>query len=127
MTEVTRELLTTLEPEDIEVAGISPARLEELAQETGHVKVTCPHTGKPMVIDDRQLGTEVQSEHCDGSFVADWGSPVLLDPEPAAASESAAAMKSTTSNEPEASNGPASDQPGNPPHAPADGQPPQAE
>lgn len=84
LTEVSRELLTTLEPADIEVAGISPARLEELAEEPGHVKVICPQTGKPMVIDDRKLGTEVQSEHCDTSFVAEWGSPVLLDSEPAA-------------------------------------------
>lgn len=87
LTEVSRELLTTLEPEDIEVDGISPARLAELAQEPGHVKVTCPQSGKPMVIDDRQLGTEVQSEHCNESFVADWGSPVLLEPESAVGSD----------------------------------------
>lgn len=87
LTEVSRELLTTLEPEDIEVAGISPARLAELAQEPGHVKVTCPQSGKPMVIDDRQLGTEVQSEHCNESFVADWGAPVLLEPESAVGSD----------------------------------------
>ncbi len=87
LTEVSRELLTTLEPEDIEVAGISPARLEELAQEAGHVKVICPESGKPMVIDDRQLGTEVRSEHCDASFMADWGSPVLLDPQLSPATE----------------------------------------
>lgn len=78
LTEVTRTLLTTLEPEDIEVAGVAPSHLDVLAREPGHVKVTCPHSGKTMLIDDSQLGTEVQSEHCDKTFFADWGTPVLL-------------------------------------------------
>ncbi len=78
LTEVTRPLLTTLQSEDIEVAGLAPAHLEELAREPGHVRVTCPHTGKAMVIDDHYLGTEVQSEHCEQTFFAAWGMPVLL-------------------------------------------------
>lgn len=94
LTEVTRELLTTLEPEDIEVAGISQTRLETLAQEPGQVQVTCPHTGKPMVIDDHKLGTEVPSEHGGASFVADWGSPVLAAP---ASSPNSAAADSPAS------------------------------
>jgi hypothetical protein len=31
-----------------------------------------------MVIDDHQLGTEIKSEHCDKTFFADWGSPVIV-------------------------------------------------
>jgi len=76
VTQVSRELLTTLLPEDIEVDGVTPAYLEELAKEPGHVRVICPVTQKPMIIDDALLGTEVESEHCDGSFIADWGMPV---------------------------------------------------
>ena len=88
VTEVSRELLTTLQPEDIEVDGVTPAYLEELAKEPGHVRVTCPVTQKPMIIDDALLGTEVKSEHCDESFVADWGMPVLLASELISAEDS---------------------------------------
>lgn len=78
VTEVSRELLTTLQPEDIEVDGVTPGHLEELAKEPGHIRILCPVTQKPMVIDDALLGTEVKSEHCDKTFIADWGMPVLL-------------------------------------------------
>jgi len=78
VTEVSRALLTTLQPDDIEVDGITPAYLVQLAQEPGHVRVSCPFTQKSMVIDDALLGTEVRSEHCDQSFFADWGMPVLV-------------------------------------------------
>lgn len=78
MTEVTRELLTTLQPEDIDVDDVTPAYLEELAKHPGDVRVICPVTQKPMIIDDALLGTEVKSEHCDKTFMADWGLPVLL-------------------------------------------------
>ncbi len=78
VTEVSRELLTTLQPEDIEVDGVTTEYLEELAKEPGHVRIVCPATHKPMVIDDALLGTEVKSEHCDQTFIADWGMPVLL-------------------------------------------------
>jgi hypothetical protein len=86
MTEVTRKLLTTLEPEDIEVDGVTPAYLDELAKEPGHVRVICPTTKKPMVINDALLATEIRSEHCDETFFADWGTPVLIaDENPQAA------------------------------------------
>jgi hypothetical protein len=77
-TEVSRELLTTLQPEDIEVDGVTPAYLEELAKEPGHVRVICPVTQLPMIVDDALLGTEIKSEHCDARFIVDWGMPVLL-------------------------------------------------
>jgi hypothetical protein len=78
ITEITRELLTTLQPEDIELAGVAEKFLDELTAESVHIRVTCPHTGKPMVIDDKLLGTEIKSEHCDQSFFVDWGSPVIV-------------------------------------------------
>jgi tellurite resistance protein len=79
VTEVSRELLTTLQPEDIEIDGVTPAYLDELVKGTGRVRVICPKTQKPMIIDDSMLGTEVQSEHCDETFVAQWGCPVLAN------------------------------------------------
>ncbi|WP_372898575.1 AAA family ATPase [Stieleria sp.] len=73
--EVTRELLTTLEPEDIEVAGVDPMHLKAMAAEPGKVRVECK--GIPQVIDDQCLGTEVKCEACGEMFLADWGEPVL--------------------------------------------------
>jgi SpoVK/Ycf46/Vps4 family AAA+-type ATPase len=74
LSEVTRELLTTLGPDDIEVSGIDPAHLKALADLPGKVRVECQ--GVAQVIDDRLLGTEVECEACGERFVADWGEPV---------------------------------------------------
>ncbi len=84
MTQVDRELLTTLQPEDIEVAGVGQAHLAAMAAEPGHVKVTCPDCDEVLIIDDQLLGTEVSCGPGGQTFVAQWGEPVLLadDPEP---------------------------------------------
>jgi tellurite resistance protein len=79
VTEVSRELLITLQPEDIEIDGVTPAYLDDLANGPGRVRVICPNTQKAMVIDDSLLGTEVQSEHCEETFVAQWGRPVMAN------------------------------------------------
>jgi hypothetical protein len=83
--EVTRELLTTLQPDDIEVAGIDQLHLKAMAGEPGKVRVECK--GNSQVIDDQLLGTEVKCEACGEMFLADWGEPVLelpkSDPPPA--------------------------------------------
>ena len=82
VTEVTRPLLTTLEPDDIEVAGVARAYLKALANQAGHVRVKCGACGGSMEIDDSLLGTEVTCEHCAKKVVGDWGYPVLLEPKP---------------------------------------------
>lgn len=76
MTEVTRVLLTTLEDNDIEVAGVADAYLSALVDELGHVRVKCLQCNGTMEIDDQWLGTEVTCEHCDKKFVTDWGYPI---------------------------------------------------
>ncbi len=76
MTEVTRVLLTTLEDNDIEVAGVADAYLSALVDEPGHVRVKCAQCNGSMEIDDQWLGTEVTCEHCDKKFVTDWGYPI---------------------------------------------------
>jgi hypothetical protein len=80
MTEVTVELLTTLEPQDIEVAGVAAAYLSALVDEPGRIRIKCPHCVETMEIDDKLLGTEVTCEHCQKTFNADWGYPVEAAP-----------------------------------------------
>ena len=80
MKEVTRELLTTLEPEDIEVAGVMPAHLKAMADKPGKVRVHCDC--EPQVIDDTLLGTEIECPACGKTFLADWGEPVIDLPQP---------------------------------------------
>ncbi len=75
MTDITRELLTTLEPADIEVAGVDPMHLKAMADQPGRVRVTCK--GVPQVIDDQLLGTEIKCVDCGEMFIADWGEPVI--------------------------------------------------
>ncbi len=80
MKEINRVLLTTLEAQDIEVAGVPAAYLSALADEVGHVRVKCTLCKEAMELDDSLLGTEVNCEHCDKKFVADWGYPVSKQP-----------------------------------------------
>ena len=80
--EVNHELLTTLEPDDIEVAGLTQAHLKAMADEAGQVRVKCDGCDAPLVIDDTLLATEVPCESCGQSFFADWGEPVMELPKP---------------------------------------------
>lgn len=80
--EVNRELLTTLEPEDIEVAGVDMDHLNELAKDPGTVRLSCSKCEAPHVIDDKLMGTEMKCDACSEMFNADWGEPVLELPEP---------------------------------------------
>ncbi|MFK8114729.1 MAG: AAA family ATPase [Rubripirellula sp.] len=77
MSEVDRELLTTLQPEDIEVAGVSMAHLSAMAEDAGQVRVICKACEAAQVIDDKLMGTEVECETCKENFDADWGEPVM--------------------------------------------------
>ncbi|GAA5510124.1 AAA family ATPase [Novipirellula caenicola] len=83
LTEVDRKLLTTLEPEDIEVADVTQEHLAALVAEPGNVRVHCKHCDQAVVIDDKQLATEIKCEACKEKYDADWGEPVLELPKPA--------------------------------------------
>lgn len=76
ITEIDHGLLTTLEADDIEVAGVTEAHLKAMAAEAGHVRVTCSACSAAMVIDDQRLATQVECSGCGNPFVADWGEPV---------------------------------------------------
>ncbi|QDT07688.1 ESX-1 secretion system protein EccA1 [Rubripirellula lacrimiformis] len=76
LADINRELLTTLEADDIEVAGVSDAHLAAMADEKGQVRVQCQHCQAAQVIDDELLGTQIDCTECEDSFDADWGDPV---------------------------------------------------
>ncbi len=82
MEEVNHDLLTTLEPDDIEVAGLTQAHVKAMADEAGKVRVVCKACESGQVIDDKLLGVEVQCESCEEPFLADWGEPVMELPKP---------------------------------------------
>jgi ribosomal protein S27E len=80
--EVDHDLLTTLQPEDIEVAGVAMAHLAAMADEAGQVRVACKHCEAAQVIDDKLLATEIKCDSCEEMFEADWGEPVMALPPP---------------------------------------------
>ena len=82
MSEINNELLTTLQPEDIEVAGVMQSHLAAMADEKGMVRLLCKDCGEAQVIDDKLLGTEITCTLCDKPFQADWGEPVAELPQP---------------------------------------------
>ena len=80
LSEIDHAVLTTLEPLDIEVAGIAQEHLEKLASEAGSIRVQCPGCSAAQVLDDQLLGTEVPCDSCQQTFTADWGEPVMTLP-----------------------------------------------
>ncbi len=80
--EVSHELLTTLEPADIEVADMTPAHLAALAEHPGKIRVTCTRCDDAHVVDDDVLATEIDCPGCKAQFQAEWGEPVLELPQP---------------------------------------------
>jgi hypothetical protein len=88
--DVDRDLLTTLEAEDIEVAGVDQAHLKAMAAEAGQVRVQCVHCEAGQVIDDARLGNSLTCESCNQAFDADWGEPVAKLAEPVETVEAAA-------------------------------------
>ncbi|MCD0460165.1 AAA family ATPase [Roseiconus lacunae] len=84
--DITRDLLTTLQGDDIEVAGVDSAHLKAMAAKPGKVRIEC--NGVAQVVDDHCLGTEITCDDCGEPYFADWGEPVIeLEAEPEPSSE----------------------------------------
>lgn len=81
-TAITRELLVTLTPDDIEVADVAMEHLDAMAAEDGRVRVTCEHCDAATVLDDTALGTTVTCPTCEQSYELKWGDPVASLPAP---------------------------------------------
>ena len=78
---ITRELLITLEPHDIEIPGLSDSMLDQLIEPPGVIRVLCTACDQPQVIDDRKLGQDLDCEACQEPFRVTWGTPIS-HPEP---------------------------------------------
>lgn len=76
-TEITRELLTTLEPSDIEIPDLTDAQLDVMTEPSGMIRVTCPHCDTPQVIEDTMMGTTTNCNSCSEPMEVQWGSPVI--------------------------------------------------
>jgi hypothetical protein len=74
--EVTRDLLTTLEPPDIEVSGIDQAHLSALVAQPGEVTTECAQCKQEVTISDGSLATEIPCPDCKQNFTPYWGEPV---------------------------------------------------
>ncbi len=81
LSEIDHKVLTTLEPQDIEVAGVTEKHLAALAEEVGSVRVKCSACKAAQVVDDQLLGTELKCDSCEESFTANWGEPVMTMPQ----------------------------------------------
>lgn len=79
-TDIDRQLLTTLEGEDIEVAGILLSHLAALAGQEREVLVTCDHCQATQAISDQKLGCESTCTACKKPFTPKWGSFVPAGP-----------------------------------------------
>jgi hypothetical protein len=78
LAEINRQLLTTLEPGDIEIAGIDDAHLSALVAQTGHIRIVCDACKKELTIPDEQLSTEITCSSCHQAITPSWGEPVVV-------------------------------------------------
>ena len=70
---LTRELLTTLEPADIDMPDVPAAIWRDLESTQRCFRTTCPHCQHASRLSQALLGNKVQCKRCEKSFQADWG------------------------------------------------------
>ncbi len=81
VTPITKELLTTLEANDIEFDGISDEWFTEAERHPMRVRVKCPKCTKVATAPAEYLGKSVSCNKCKAKFELDWGEPVISDEE----------------------------------------------
>jgi SpoVK/Ycf46/Vps4 family AAA+-type ATPase len=72
---LTRELLTTLRPEDIVMESIPSSAWKELEGRCRAFLVCCTECRQTTRVPGEQLGRNVECRGCKRTFVADWGEP----------------------------------------------------
>jgi hypothetical protein len=79
---LTRDLLTTLEPEDVVLEAVPESAWERLLRGAVQFRVACPGCGNAKAVPASYLGGVVSCRRCGHEFTASWGD---LDPAPDAA------------------------------------------
>ena len=72
---LTRELLTTLQPEDVVMESVPPSAWRELDGRHRAFLVLCGECGQTVRVPSEQLGGYVECHGCKQPFLADWGDP----------------------------------------------------
>ena len=70
---LTKELLTRLEPADIEMQGVPAASLAAVDQDDYRVRIACPGCLQTSNLKPANLGRRVKCNKCGQQFEADWG------------------------------------------------------
>jgi hypothetical protein len=79
---LTRELLTTLQPEDLVLEGVPPSAWAGLDDDAHCFRLTCPGCHNASRLPQTHLGRSVQCRRCGHEFAADWGEVVPEDAGP---------------------------------------------
>ena len=76
---LTKELLTTLQAEDVEMPRVPVAAWASLNDEKQKYLVACPGCDNESRMPQKYLGRRVKCKKCEHRFTADWGQPVAAD------------------------------------------------
>jgi hypothetical protein len=76
---LTRELLTTMQVEDVVLEGVPAASWTGLGEERPSFRLSCPGCGAPSTVPPKYLGRTIKCPRCAGEFEADWGEPPAGD------------------------------------------------
>jgi len=78
---LTREMLVTLEPEDISFEEVPGEVWNNLDLQARSLRLTCPGCGQTSALALAVLGRQVQCRRCDREFRAEWGELLVLSGE----------------------------------------------
>jgi hypothetical protein len=70
---ITKELLSTLQPEDIEMDDVPAEVWKDLQSETRTFHIVCPGCKHESQLPQKYLGHRMHCKHCEECFEADWG------------------------------------------------------
>ncbi|MCA9123043.1 MAG: AAA family ATPase [Planctomycetaceae bacterium] len=72
---LTREVLTTIEAEDLVLEGVPHEHWERLKNGTVQFSITCQGCDETTQVPGQYLGRKVRCKRCSARFVAEWGEP----------------------------------------------------
>jgi len=70
---LSRELLVTLEPDDILMPDVPPETWDNLDSEQRHFRAVCPACKHPGHASQSHLGKQIQCPACQKAFLFEWG------------------------------------------------------